>query len=58
MTVSSVSCFHVNLASFFMQVSCHVCPSLEDHWFKHLKSSLAKLAVNEIHPIEMVHTFT
>ncbi|KAF2599247.1 hypothetical protein F2Q68_00008609 [Brassica cretica] len=26
------------------QVSCHVCPNLEDHWFKHLKSSLAKLA--------------
>ncbi|KAJ0242827.1 2-oxoglutarate decarboxylase/hydro-lyase/magnesium ion-binding protein [Hirschfeldia incana] len=38
-----------------LQVSCHVCPNLEDHWFKHLKSSLAKLAVKEIHPIQMEH---
>ncbi|CAF1905444.1 unnamed protein product [Brassica napus] len=37
------------------QVSCHVCPNLEDHWFKHLKSSLAKLAVKEIHPITLEH---
>ncbi|VVA98761.1 unnamed protein product [Arabis nemorensis] len=37
------------------QVSCHFCPNLEDHWFKHLKSSLAKFSVKEMHPIEMEH---
>lgn len=37
------------------QVSCHVCPNLEEHWFKNLKSSLAKLDVKEIHPIKMEH---
>ncbi|CAE5963485.1 unnamed protein product [Arabidopsis arenosa] len=37
------------------QVSSHFCPNLEDHWFKHLKSSLAKFGVEEIHPIEMEH---
>jgi isochorismate synthase/2-succinyl-5-enolpyruvyl-6-hydroxy-3-cyclohexene-1-carboxylate synthase/2-succinyl-6-hydroxy-2,4-cyclohexadiene-1-carboxylate synthase/O-succinylbenzoate synthase len=37
------------------QVSSHFCPNVEDHWFKHLKSSLAKLSVEEIHPLEMEH---
>ncbi|XP_023642879.1 protein PHYLLO, chloroplastic isoform X2 [Capsella rubella] len=39
----------------FLQVSCHFCPNLEENWFKHLKSSLAKFSVQEIHPIEMEH---
>ncbi|CAH2066254.1 unnamed protein product [Thlaspi arvense] len=37
------------------QVSSHFCPNLEDHWFKHLKSSLAKFSVKEIHPVQMEH---
>ncbi|XP_010513676.1 PREDICTED: protein PHYLLO, chloroplastic-like, partial [Camelina sativa] len=34
----------------FFQVSCHLCPNLEEHWFKHLKSSIAKFSAKEIHP--------
>ncbi|CAA7053570.1 unnamed protein product [Microthlaspi erraticum] len=50
--------FEQTISSFeksICQVSCHFCPNLEEHWFKHLKSSLAKFSVKEIHPIEMEH---
>ncbi|CAN8236071.1 unnamed protein product [Cochlearia groenlandica] len=38
-----------------VQVSSHFCPNFEDHWFKHLKSSLAKFSLKEIHPVEMIY---
>ncbi|XP_010551342.1 PREDICTED: protein PHYLLO, chloroplastic isoform X2 [Tarenaya hassleriana] len=46
-------------ASLF-QVSCHFCPNLENHWFKHLRGSLAKLGAKELQTTEMdqMHFFT